>query len=85
MRALIIVAAAALAVSACTHMTTAQKVDTACETAVLIAQATGDVAEIAAHHGADPVTAERLAARAATGENVVGVICTIGQSIPLQR
>jgi hypothetical protein len=83
-RALILVAGAALALSGCTTlkgMSTEQKIDAACETSVLIAQATGTVAQIAVNHGADPVTAQKLADKAARGENIVATICTVGHII----
>jgi hypothetical protein len=62
-------------------MTTAEKVDFGCELAVLAAQTTGTVADVAVQHGADPVRAQRLAQRAATGENVVSAICTVATAV----
>lgn len=80
MRALILVAGAALALSGCA-MTPAQKVDLGCELAVLGAQTTGDIAAIAEQHGMSHDRAVKLQQRAATGENVVTDICTVATSV----
>lgn len=77
----LVIAAASVALSGCTtmqSMSTGEKIDAACETAVLIAQATGTVADIAAQHGADRATAQQLALKAANGEDIVSAICTVG-------
>lgn len=84
MRALILVAGAALALSACTtiqHGTTAERIDLGCELAVLTAQTTGAVADVARAHGADPVTASKVAARAAEGEDVTRLVCGVASAI----
>jgi hypothetical protein len=62
-------------------MTTAQKVDFGCELAVLAAQTTGTVAQVAVQHGADPAKAQKLADRAAAGESVVTAICLTANAV----
>jgi hypothetical protein len=81
MRGLILIAGAALALSGCATMTTAEKVDFGCELAVLAAQATGDVATVAQQHGVDPVQANKLADRAAKGEDITRLVCGIASSV----
>lgn len=84
MRALILVAGCALALSGCTTLrgtTTAQKIDFACELAVLTAQTTDDVAHIAEQRGSDPARASKLATAAAKGEDVTRAICTVATAV----
>lgn len=80
MRALILVAGCALALSACAtiqHGTATERIDLGCEVAVLTAQTTGNVADIALAHGADPVKANKLADAASKGEDVTRAICAV--------
>jgi phosphoribosylaminoimidazole carboxylase (NCAIR synthetase) len=84
MRALILVAGVAAALSGCSTLgglSTRQKVDLGCEFAVLAAQTTGTVAQVAQEHGADPAKAEKLARDAATGADVVTAICTVANAV----
>jgi hypothetical protein len=83
MRALILVAGAALALSGCastTHMTLGQELDLGCALAVLTSQTTSDVADVAREHGLDPTKADKIARKAAKGENVVRLICGVASS-----
>lgn len=81
MKKLLLVAVLALGLSACTTMSTADKIDLGCQLAVLTAQTAGNVADVAIQHGADPVRAAKLAEQAAAGENVVAAICTVASVV----
>jgi hypothetical protein len=84
MRALLLVAGAALALSGCSTvggMSTAQDIDLGCELAVLAAQTTGHVADVAVEHGKDPRKAAKLANAAAKGQDVVAAICTVATAV----
>lgn len=87
MRALILVAGAALALSACTgtvRLSTAQKIDLGCELAVTAATATNDVAHVAQQFGADPIRAQKIADAANHGEDVTRAICTLATAVAPQ-
>jgi hypothetical protein len=84
MRALILVAGACLALSACAgtaSISTAQKIDLGCQIAVLTAHTADEVAQIALERGHDPKKARKLADLTAKGVDVTGAICTVATSI----
>lgn len=80
MKALVLVCGAALALAACTTVSTAEtqhRIDFACAVSVLSAQVAGDIATIAEQHGIKPKKAAKIAKAAQEGQDVVGEICTV--------
>jgi hypothetical protein len=81
----LLITVAAFALSGCATLSTSQKIDLGCAFAVLAAQETGTVAEIARQHGLPDKKADKVAKIAAQGGNVISAICDAAtMTMPMQ-